>query len=143
MNALLAVLRREGADLAGSPLAQTQLLWLPVAVIALLWAVFASGTATELPLAVVDLDRSSASRQLVRSLDASPGLAVSLRPTTLADARSAVRRGEVEGVVLIPAEFRRALKRLLSGRLVVEIALKEQDRCLARHIIGHISRAKV
>lgn len=111
MKALRAVLRREWADLVGSPLAQAQLLWLPVAVIVLLWAIFAKGTATELPLAVVDLDHSSASRQLVRSLDASPGLAVSLRSTTLADARSAVRRGEVEGIVLIPADFRRALKR--------------------------------
>lgn len=111
MKSLGAVLRREWADLVVSPLAQAQLLWLPVAVIALLWALFARGTATELPLAVVDLDHSSASRQLVRSLDASPGLSVSLRSTTLEDARSAVRRGDVEGIVLIPAHFRRALKR--------------------------------
>jgi ABC-2 type transport system permease protein len=117
VKALRAVLRREWVDLQASSLAQAQLLWLPVAVIALLWAVFASGTATELPLAVVDLDLSSASRQLVRSLDASPGLAVRLRTTTLADARSAVRRGDVEGIVLIPADFRRQLKRGATGEV--------------------------
>jgi len=111
VKALRAVLRREWAELQASPLAQAQLLWLPMAVIALLWAIFASGTATELPLALVDLDHSSASRQLGRALDASPGLAVRLRTTTLAEAQAAVRRGEVEGVVRIPAGFRRQLKR--------------------------------
>ena len=117
MKALRAVLSREWADLLTSPLAQAQLLWLPVAVIALLWAVFARGTATALPLAVVDLDQSSASRQLVRSLDAAPGLAVSLRTPTLVDAQSAVRRGDVEGIVLIPADFRRQLKHGEAGEV--------------------------
>jgi len=117
VKALRAVLRREWVDLNVSSLAQAQLLWLPMAVIALLWAVFASGTATELPLAVVDLDRSSASRQLRRALDASPGLAVHLRTTTLAEALSAVRRGDVDGIVLIPADFRRQLKRGATGEV--------------------------
>jgi ABC-2 type transport system permease protein len=117
MKALRAVLRREWADLSDSLLAQAQLLWLPVAVIALLWAIFSSGTASELPLAIVDLDHSSASRQLVRSLDASPGLAVDLHSTTLVDARAAVRRGDVEGIVLIPTGFRRTLKRGEGGEV--------------------------
>lgn len=117
MSALRLVLRREWVELRASPLAQAQLLWLPLIVIGLLWAVFASGTATELPLAVVDLDQSSASRQLVRSLDASPGLAVSLRSTTLAYAESAVRRGDVEGIVMIPADFQRQLKRGARGEV--------------------------
>lgn len=117
MSALRLVLRREWVELRASPLAQAQLLWLPLIVIGLLWAVFASGTATELPLAVVDLDQSSESRQLVRSLDASPGLAVSLRSTTLAYAESAVRRGDVEGIVMIPADFQRQLKRGARGEV--------------------------
>lgn len=117
MRAVCKVIRREWTDIKKSPLAQAQLLWLPVTVIALLWAIFASGTATGLPLAVVDLDRSSASRQLARSLDAAPGLAVSLRTTTLLEAESAVRSGKVEGIVLIPADFRRRLKRGETGEV--------------------------
>lgn len=111
MKTLWVVLRREWSDVGGSSLAQLQLLWLPLGAIALLWAIFAGGTASELPLAVVDLDQSSLSRQLVRSLDASPGLAVARRAVTMEDAWSAVRRGEVEGVVLIPADFQRQIKR--------------------------------
>lgn len=117
MNPLAAVMRREWAELKGSPLVQAQLLWLPVLVIALLGAVFMRGTATGLPIALVDLDHSSASRELSRTLDAAPGLVVRMRTTRLAEANAAVRRGTVEGIVLIPADFRRQLKRGETGEV--------------------------
>ncbi|MDP2136260.1 MAG: ABC transporter permease [Candidatus Didemnitutus sp.] len=111
LNSFRAGLRREWADLRTSRLARVQLLWLPLGCVALLWAVFARGVATGLPVTVVDLDRSSASRQLVRALDATPGLAVRARPETLADGQAAVRRGTAEAVVLVPRDFMRRLKR--------------------------------
>ncbi len=111
MKAFRAGLRREWADLRGSPLAQAQLLWLPVASIILVWAVFMRGTATDLPVVFVDQDHSAISRQLGRTLDAAPGLAVRLRTDSLAQGRAAVRRGDAEGLVLVPRDFARHLKR--------------------------------
>ncbi len=93
------------------PLEQCALLWIPLAAIVLAWAIFARGVALEVPVAAVDEDGSAASRQFIRWLDATPGLQVRMRPASLDDAWSAMRRGEVYGVVLVPRNFARDLKR--------------------------------
>jgi len=106
-----AVLRREWDDLGGSTLAQMQLLWLPLVSLVLVWGVFMRGTATDLPVVFVDQDHTSVSRLLGRALDAAPGLAVRLRTDSLEAGREAVRRGDAEGIVLVPRNFMRRLKR--------------------------------
>lgn len=98
-----AVLRR--------PSEQCALLWIPLASLVLAWAIFARGVAQDLPVAVVDEDASLASRQLVRWLDATAGLQVTARPASLDLAWAALRRGDVNGVVLVPRDFARDLKR--------------------------------
>ena len=103
-------LAREWAELR-RPVEQCALLWIPLAALVLAWAIFARGVAQDLPVAVVDEDASAASRQFVRWLDATPGLRVAARPVSLDDAWSAVRRGDVYGVVLMPRDFARDLKR--------------------------------
>ncbi len=59
--------------------------------------------ASNQPIAVVDLDGSSASRDLVRRLDAVRAIAVVARPADIGQARRALERGQVDGFVLIPA----------------------------------------
>ena len=83
----------------------------------LLWGVFSQGVATDLPVAVVDQDASAASRQFVRWLDATAGLRVALRPANVEDAWTALRRGDVHGVVLVPRDFARDLKRGRRGEI--------------------------
>jgi ABC-2 type transport system permease protein len=65
----------------------------------------------ELPVAVVDNDRSATSRELTRLLDATPALAVTARPRALAEAWPLVRAGDVYAVVYIPAGTSRAAAR--------------------------------
>jgi len=101
---------REWAELR-RPAEQCALLWIPLAALVLAWAIFARGVAQDLPVAVLDEDASAASRQFVRWLDATPGLRVAARPASLDDAWAAVRRGDVYGVVLVPRDFARDLKR--------------------------------
>lgn len=48
--------------------------WVPVLAVALIWWMFSAGLPNQLPIAVLDLDHSSLSRQLIRMLQASPGL---------------------------------------------------------------------
>lgn len=117
VTAFRAVLRREWADVCVSPLAQAQLLWLPLASIVLVWAVFMRGTATDLPVVLVDQDHTALSRQLGRTLDAMPGLAVRGHADSLEAGRSAIRRGDAEGLVLVPADFSRRLKRGEPGEI--------------------------
>jgi ABC-2 type transport system permease protein len=56
----------------------------------------------KLPIAVIDNDQSDLSRQIVETLDASGALSVVVRTRTLADARTAINRGEAFAAVEIP-----------------------------------------
>jgi ABC-2 type transport system permease protein len=61
----------------------------------------------KLPIAVVDNDLSDLSRQIVETLDASGALSVVVRARTLAEARSAIDRGEAFAAVDIPPDTER------------------------------------
>jgi ABC-2 type transport system permease protein len=61
----------------------------------------------KLPIAVVDNDLSNLSRQMVETLDASGALSVAVRARTLAEARTAIDRGEAFAAVEIPADTER------------------------------------
>ncbi|MDB5606058.1 MAG: transporter, partial [Bradyrhizobium sp.] len=56
----------------------------------------------KLPIAVVDNDLSDLSRQIVETLDASGALSVVVRTRTLAEARTAIDRGQAFAAVEIP-----------------------------------------
>ncbi|MFN7573101.1 MAG: ABC transporter permease [Betaproteobacteria bacterium] len=102
-----AVVARELRHLGRAPWDQALLLWLPAATLLLLLWVFTAGVPVGLPVAVVDQDNSAASRDLVRRIAATRGVAVALRPTSLEAAQPAVRSGAVYAVVHIPADWER------------------------------------
>jgi ABC-2 type transport system permease protein len=66
-------------------------------------------------IAVVDLDRSTVSRQLVRWLDATPEIEVTTTLGSIEDAQGMVTRREIAGFVVIRENFRRDI---LLGRPV-------------------------
>jgi len=82
----------------------TFIFTLPVLQLALL-AHATSSRISDLRVAVLDLDRSSASRNLVAALDNRRELAVRSHPVALADTHQLLDRGEVSLVVVIPAGF--------------------------------------
>jgi ABC-2 type transport system permease protein len=63
----------------------------------------------KVPMAVVDADNSDVSRRLVLELDAGEATRVASRPATLAEARAALDRREVFGIVGIPQGTEREL----------------------------------
>ena len=67
----------------------------------------------QVPVMVVDLDHSSASRQLTRFALAHPQLLVQQVTGELAEAQDALWRGAIDGVLIIPKDLR---KNLLAGR---------------------------
>lgn len=66
--------------------------------------------ARELPVGIVDLDRSPLSRQLGRMADASEAVRVVLRTQDLHEAERALRNGAVAGLLSIPAHFERDIR---------------------------------
>ncbi len=93
-------LRRDRADLLLITL-------LPVVMLGLMAWLFAASVMRDIPIAIVDLDRSAESRQLARMLDASPGVSVASQPSSLAEAQSQLRRLDVFAVVLVPRDATR------------------------------------
>ncbi len=81
----------------------------PLILMLLLSAVFGAGLPTDLPVAVVDQDGTTLSRQAIRMVDASPDLGVTLQSPNLAEAKQALVAGQVYAVVLIPQNMERDL----------------------------------
>lgn len=103
--------RRELSRIGGDGYYLVLLLALPLASFAVLWAIFAAGVPRDLPVAVVDGDRSALSRQLVRMLDATPSMRVAAAVPDMEAARTMVLRDEAYCVVLIPAGMERDVRR--------------------------------
>jgi ABC-2 type transport system permease protein len=66
----------------------------------------------ELPVALVDLDKSQTSRSLSRMVDATEKLKIAIRPGSLKEAETLFWEGKINGIVLIPEDFE---KDLISG----------------------------
>ena len=68
-------------------------------------AAYQTQVAEQLPIAIVDLDQSALSRQLIRSALASQSVQVKAYPSSLLEAKKILNRGEVDGILLLPANF--------------------------------------
>jgi ABC-2 type transport system permease protein len=86
-------------------------------------------------LAVLDQDRSPASRRLVEALDASDAFRVDLALERATDAEALFRRDRVKAMVVIPRGFARTLARGETGE--VQLLLDGADGTLARTTLGY------
>ncbi|OEF29379.1 ABC transporter permease [Vibrio rumoiensis] len=84
------------------PWLKAMLFWLPLTMFFALWWVFASGTARDLPIGVVDFEQSSLSRGLIRYYDVSPTLAVTQSFTSVQKGSEALKSGNIYALVVIP-----------------------------------------
>jgi ABC-2 type transport system permease protein len=73
----------------------------------------------KLPIAVVDNDLSDLSRQIVETLDASGALNVVVRARTLAEARTAIDRGQAFAAVEIPPNTERDVLKGITAHIPV------------------------
>lgn len=79
----------------------------PLALMALLAAIFSAGLATRLPIGVLDLDSSDLSRTIIRMVDATPDTAVAVRVGDLAEGRGLILSGKIHGLLLLPRDLQR------------------------------------
>ncbi len=81
---------------------------------------YADEVLTRVQVAVVDMDRTSLSRQIARFADADPRIDVRLLTGNEREAQEALWRGEIEGYVLIPAHLKRSVVRGESAVVSIE-----------------------
>lgn len=144
MSLFAASLRREARLLRARPWDAAMLTWVPLLAMALLCWIFAAGQPYRLPIAVWDEDHSALSRQLVRMLEATPGLALRVQAVNRAEAAGALQRMAVYGVVHIPPGMARDVKQgrgasvtlLHNAQLATASSLLQRD---LRQVVGTLS----
>jgi ABC-2 type transport system permease protein len=111
MSALEDVARRELRRVRHLPVLWSLLGPIPIAMTLLVVGVFADEVVRDLPVAVLDLDRSATSREAARWLQVTRGAQVAGHVEDLGAARSAILERQVYGVLVVPRHFERDLMR--------------------------------
>ena len=83
----------------------------------------------DMPVAVIDQDGSTLSRELIRRIDAADAVAVTRYAPDMPSARAMFLRREVHGIVVVPPRFERDL---LAGRSAPICSRDCRDRGLRR-----------
>ena len=73
----------------------------------------------DVPVAIVDMDNSSVSRQFVRQFDASPNTKAAYNCHDMIEAQDLVQKQVVHGIVYIPQEFSKQLGRMEQATISV------------------------
>jgi len=139
MRSLATVMRREAVRLRRLPALCALLLPIPVAAILLLIGVLNSEVARELPVAVLDLDRTPAAQTATRWLAATRSARITAQVDDLGAARALLVEGTVYAVLIVPRHFERDL---LRGRAPhVTLLYNEQSMTAGNLIVGDVVRA--
>ena len=105
LHKIRTVANREIHRWGKSPIYFFCMLVAPTICVIFFLSLMKDGLPTDMPIAVVDLDGSATSRNLVRQLDAFEQTKVVVRTTSFDEARREMQKGNVYGVFYIPEDF--------------------------------------
>jgi ABC-2 type transport system permease protein len=105
---------RELRRIARSRLLLLSLFALPPLAFAFIAWFFSEGVLRDLPVAVLDQDHSALSREIIRRMDATPGIRIHLVVPDFPEGQEAIQRGEVYGLLLIPKDLEKEARRGLA-----------------------------
>ena len=104
---VITIMKREIRQLAFRRIYLFMIVIAPVLCFLFFADLFKGGVPVNLPVAVVDLDNTSVSRSLTRSLDAFGQTEIVMKAENFTEARKAMQEGKIYGIFLIPAHFQR------------------------------------
>lgn len=110
---LWAILKREAIRMLSRPIYFVSVLIIPLATIVFFATYLSDGLPIQLPIAVVDLDNTGTSRQVIRQAEATPRSKIVMHLNSFHDADKAMREGKIYAFFLIPKDFQADL---LAGR---------------------------
>ncbi|MBR5205309.1 MAG: ABC transporter permease [Bacteroidaceae bacterium] len=105
MNDLFNVFCRELQRMNSRRIYWVACLVLPLFSLVFMATIFGDGQMKDLPIGVVDEDNTSASRHIVRMVDATPELHVTQHFANETGARKAMQKKEIYGYLLIPSKI--------------------------------------
>lgn len=144
MKPALRIAKREVALLFNSKSTFIFAIVLPFVSILFFNTLLSEGVAHDLPVAVVDLDHTSVSRNVIAQLDATPEIEVGFFPLNQQKGEELIRLGKIYAVITIPQNFESDLK---SGKQVIVVNQYNSNLLLPggleykafRKVIGTIS----
>lgn len=145
MSLFLLGVKREWQRLLTQPAYWAALFALPLICCGVVIAVFWTSHINDVPMDVVDLDQSSASREMLFKLDASPSVEVQQVLPSVALAKERVLNHESIGYLLIPEGLQRSLA---TGESVEVNAYVNQQafmlgNILSSSVLGNVIRASL
>lgn len=105
MLGLKTTIRREIRRMCSRKMYFAAMVVVPVMMLAFFLSLMGEGLPVKIPTAVVDLDHSPMSRAITRSLNATELIDVTSDAESYEQALAQVRRGEIFGFFIIPADF--------------------------------------
>jgi len=105
LHSIREVAKREMKRLVSRPIYFFCMLVAPVISVIFFITLMHSGLPKDLPIAVVDMDNTATSRNLIRQLDAFEQTRVEVKTASFAEARQEMQKGNVYGIFYIPSDF--------------------------------------
>lgn len=105
VHRVLSVFKRELREVVKTPLYLAVLVLLPLVMLTLFTIMFYRGTIDELPITVVDNDRTPMSRQLCSMIDTTPGVEIAYSAQSMDDAERQMLSSEALAVLYIERGF--------------------------------------
>lgn len=100
------------------------ILWtlgVPLAIFILYAAIFGDGVLRELPIAILDQDKTAVSRELIRQIDANSTLDFTKEVNTENEGLKQIQTSHVFGLVIIPSNFEKDISRGRNVNVVLYI----------------------
>lgn len=113
LRCLWNLIKREVNRLTAQPIYLFCMVVAPLIGMIFFLSLMKDGLPKKLPIAVVDMDDSSSSRQLTRLLDTFQDLSVAERSQSFEDARVKMQQGHIYGIFYIPEDFS---KKAITGK---------------------------
>ncbi len=108
INRLISIIEKEIIQIARDPLLIVFLILAPVLELFIIGQT-SGGSGANLPAALIDLDRSAASREAAAAIENTGDIRFTQFPATLDEATDLVNRGEVAAVVMLPDGLEQSL----------------------------------
>lgn len=105
MSGVLATAKREIMRMGRRKMYLFAMVVVPLLIFLFFVSLLSEGLPLRAPVSIVDMDHSTMSRSVIRSLNSSEMIEVTDFSESFADAMTAVRRGDVFGFFVIPANF--------------------------------------
>lgn len=132
MQRLVAIAAKEFRQLSRDRITFGMIVMIPFVQL-LLFGYAINTYVRDIPVGVVDLSGSTASRYLVSAVAATNVVEFQRQYTTPADAQSALTRGEVRAVLVIPLDLS---KRIVEGREIAQWMIDGSDSVVSSAMLG-------